>query len=144
MPQDVEPFSLASDLFESRVADAPFRPEAADLVEQNGHHLLLHRMRPLRVGLCVPDECQFSQLHLLGHVLAPSEGSARTVSKASTHPLRVGLCGAEKEFFIDHLWSESSNRRDDFSRPALRHGSLNSRFPDSLTSTFQVRGALIL
>ena len=28
------------------------------------------------------------------------------------------------------------NHRDDFSRPALRHGSLNSHFPGSLLSTF--------
>jgi len=33
-------------------------------------------------------------------------------------------------------WSESTNHRDDYSRPALRHGSLNSRFPSSLISTF--------
>ena len=58
-------------------------------MEQDGHHLLLHRMRPL---------C-------------------------------VGLRGAERKLILDHLWSDSSNRRDDFSRPVLRHGSLNFRFP---------------
>ena len=40
------------------------------------------------------------------------------------------------------FWTDPLNHRNDFSRPALRHGSLNSLFPGSLISTFLVRDTM--
>jgi len=47
--------------------------------------------------------------------------------------------GSEREresSLLTTYWSESTYHRDDYSRSALRHGGLNSRFPSSLISTF--------
>ena len=49
-------------------------------------------------------------------------------------------CCLQRERVLD--WQPTGpnplDHRDDYSRPALRHGSLNSRFPSSLISTFLV------
>ena len=68
---------------------------------------------------------------LMGEVpLYPADTIRRLLPRASRHFLK-------KEFFVDNLLVRLHLLIDDFSRPALRHGSLNSRFPGRLTPTFR-------
>jgi len=72
---------------------------------------------------------------------SPNVLNGQLMSFQLTCPMMAGgpeLSRNEKDRFL--YWQPTGpnplNHRDGFSRPALRHGSLNPRFPGSLTSTF--------